>query len=100
MRWNPHLAITLAALWLGAGGGVGVALGGEPERALSFVGDVLPVLSKAGCNSSGCHTKPGGRLAFTSPSFPTTRAPTTKTWCRAGASQHIFPAAPGRACCS
>ncbi len=34
------------------------------ERSLSFVGDVLPILSKTGCNSSGCHSKPEGQNGF------------------------------------
>lgn len=34
------------------------------ERSLSFVGDVLPILSKAGCNSSGCHANPDGQNGF------------------------------------
>ena len=45
--------------------GPGPARGGEvPERQVSFVGDVLPVLSKAGCNSSGCHSSPDGQNGF------------------------------------
>ena len=36
---------------------------GDP-RPLSFVGDVLPILSKAGCNSSGCHSAPDGQNGF------------------------------------
>ncbi len=31
---------------------------------ISFKDDVLPVLSKAGCNGSGCHSKPGGQNGF------------------------------------
>ena len=33
-------------------------------RPLSFVSDVLPILSKAGCNSSGCHSSPEGQNGF------------------------------------
>jgi hypothetical protein len=32
--------------------------------APSFVNDVLPVLSKAGCNSGACHAKPAGQSGF------------------------------------
>ncbi len=31
---------------------------------LSFVNDVLPVLSKAGCNAGACHAKPQGQNGF------------------------------------
>ena len=30
------------------------------DRALSFTNDVVPVLTKAGCNSGACHAKAGG----------------------------------------
>ena len=55
------LTITIALLSLGAGS----LRAGETElRPLSFVGDVLPILSKAGCNSSGCHSSPDGQNGF------------------------------------
>ena len=34
------------------------------EESVSFVDDVLPVLGKAGCSSSGCHSKPAGQNGF------------------------------------
>jgi WD40 repeat protein len=40
---------------------------GAPDAAgepLSFVNDVLPVLSKAGCNAGACHAKPAGQSGF------------------------------------
>jgi Protein of unknown function (DUF1549)/Protein of unknown function (DUF1553)/Bacterial Ig-like domain (group 2) len=32
----------------------------DSAQALSFVNDVIPVLTKAGCNSGACHAKAGG----------------------------------------
>lgn len=32
----------------------------EPDRPVSFVNDVVPVLTKAGCNAGVCHAKAGG----------------------------------------
>lgn len=32
----------------------------DAARGISFVNDVLPVLSKAGCNAGSCHAKPEG----------------------------------------
>jgi hypothetical protein len=37
---------------------------GPAEPGLSFVNDILPVLSKAGCNAGGCHAKPEGQNGF------------------------------------
>src|SRR6478736_5636812 len=31
----------------------------EPARPLGFVNDVVPILTKASCNSGGCHAKAG-----------------------------------------
>jgi hypothetical protein len=36
------------------------ALGGESDGTVSFVNDVMPVLTKAGCNVGVCHAKAGG----------------------------------------
>jgi len=36
----------------------------SPPGSLSFVNDVLPVLSKAGCNAGACHAKPMGQSGF------------------------------------
>jgi hypothetical protein len=38
---------------------VGAATAGE-ERDISFVNDVVPVLTKAGCNAGSCHAKANG----------------------------------------
>jgi len=31
-----------------------------PDRAVSFTADVVPILTKAGCNMGACHAKAGG----------------------------------------
>jgi hypothetical protein len=36
-----------------------LASAAEPERPLRFVDDVVPILTKASCNSGGCHAKAG-----------------------------------------
>ncbi|MCB1095274.1 MAG: DUF1553 domain-containing protein [Verrucomicrobiae bacterium] len=48
---------------VGSGGLIDVD-GDADEKPLSFVNDVLPVLSKAGCNGSHCHSKPEGQNGF------------------------------------
>jgi hypothetical protein len=40
------------------------ALAGSDEKIVSFRNDVLPVLSKAGCNSGGCHGALAGKGGF------------------------------------
>lgn len=41
------------------------AFGAEPDRALNFVNDVEPILTKAGCNAGACHAKAGvGQRGF------------------------------------
>jgi hypothetical protein len=34
-------------------------LASEPQHPVSFVNDVVPILTKAGCNSGSCHAKAG-----------------------------------------
>jgi Protein of unknown function (DUF1553)/Protein of unknown function (DUF1549) len=36
----------------------------EPDRPASFVHDVLPVLTKQGCNAAACHGSPSGKGGF------------------------------------
>ena len=34
--------------------------GGEPESSVSFNHEIVPILTKAGCNAGACHAKAGG----------------------------------------
>src|SRR5262245_47539225 len=54
--WNPRPIGMLVgfALWANS------AFGATAEQPISFVNDVLPVLTKAGCNAGACHAKAGG----------------------------------------
>ena len=36
------------------------ASGGEPEASISFNHEIVPILTKAGCNAGACHAKAGG----------------------------------------
>jgi len=57
-RFGGGLAILAAAL-------VAADAPGEPPRpAPSFVNDVVPVLTRLGCNSGGCHGKLAGQNGF------------------------------------
>src|SRR6478735_5065118 len=57
---RTFLATALAILAVGSPG-----RGEETPRPLSFVNDVAPILTKASCNSGGCHAKAGvGQRGF------------------------------------
>ncbi len=38
--------------------------GAQPEKPVSFVHDVLPVLTRQGCNAAACHGSPSGKGGF------------------------------------
>lgn len=52
--WRFVPAACLAAALAQAG------FAAEPARPLNFVNDIVPVFTKASCNSGGCHAKGGG----------------------------------------
>ena len=57
-RWLPHgLFLLLMGAFLLAALSRPVA---AAEQPVSFVNDVVPVLTKAGCNVGVCHAKAGG----------------------------------------
>lgn len=41
-----------------------LAAGGDRPRPVSFVHDVLPILTKQGCNAAACHGSPAGKGGF------------------------------------
>lgn len=61
---------------------------------LSFINDVLPVLSKAGCNAGKCHAKPDGQNGFKLSVFAYDPKSDYEQIVRAGHGRRIFPAAP------
>lgn len=58
---SPRLLHCLAAAWLGL---PLASLPAASDEAITFRNDVLPVLSKAGCNSGGCHGALAGKGGF------------------------------------
>lgn len=42
----------------------GIVVAAEASEPVSFVDDILPILSKAGCSGSSCHSKPEGQNGF------------------------------------
>lgn len=64
------------------------------ERKLSFVNDVLPVLSKAGCNAGACHAKPDGQNGFKLSVFAFDPKSDYRSIVKDDRGRRIFPAAP------
>jgi hypothetical protein len=55
--WSPGLLLAVVALLTLTGGPRAVR---AAEQPVSFINDVMPVLTKAGCNVGVCHAKAGG----------------------------------------
>jgi len=64
------------------------------EKPLSFVNDVLPVLSKAGCNAGSCHAKPDGQNGFKLSVFAYDPKSDYKQIVKADRGRRVFPACP------
>lgn len=55
LRWVWVLGVlSFASLWSDP------TCGGEPESSVSFNHEIVPILTKAGCNAGACHAKAGG----------------------------------------
>src|SRR5436189_807774 len=61
---------------------------------LSFVNDILPVLSKAGCNAGGCHGKPDGQNGFKLSVFAYDPATDYQEIVKSSRGRRVFPGAP------
>lgn len=61
---------------------------------VSFQRDVIPILSKAGCNSGGCHGKAEGQQGFKLSVFGYNAAADYQALTQEGRGRRIFPAAP------
>lgn len=62
----------------------------------SFVNDVLPLLSRAGCNAGKCHAKPEGQNGFKLSVFAYDPKSDYEQIVKVGHGRRIFPAAPER----
>ena len=73
------------------------AFGGEEYRAVSFVNDVMPVLTKAGCNAGVCHAKAGGgQNGFQLSLLGFEPQEDYEHLVKEGRGRRLFPAAPER----
>ena len=71
------------------------AMGGEADRSVSFVNDVMPVLTKAGCNVGVCHAKAGGgQKGFQLSLLGFEPAEDYESLVKDGHGRRLFPAVP------
>lgn len=64
------------------------------ERTVSFVNDVIPILTKAGCNSGGCHGKSTGQNGFSLSLLGFEPEHDYDALVNEGRGRRLFPAAP------
>ena len=63
---------------------------------ISFANDVLPVLSRAGCNAGACHAKPAGPSGFKLSVFAYDPKSDYDAVVKGGRGRRVFPAAPAQ----
>ncbi len=72
-----------------------VALGNEPLQPVSFVNDVVPVLTKSGCNAGVCHAKaPNGQNGFQLSLLGFEPLEDYEHLVKEGRGRRLFPASP------
>lgn len=64
------------------------------ERALNFENDIVPILSRYGCNASGCHGKAEGQNGFKLSAFGFDPKADHRALTVEGRGRRVFPAAP------
>ena len=87
MRLFPSLSLALIAAVSSAAA--------EPARPLTFINDVSPILTKAGCNAGACHAKAGnGQNGFRLSLFGYEPEEDYEHIVKEGHGRRIFPNAP------
>jgi WD40 repeat protein len=77
-----------------ASSGSGKSRSRGADLPLSFVRDILPVLSKAGCNAGACHAKPEGQNGFKLSVFSYDPKSDYAEIVKEARGRRVFPAAP------
>ena len=68
---------------------------GETPALLSFTNDILPILSKAGCNTGACHAKASGQAGLKLSIFAFDPRSDYTALVKADRGRRVFPALPG-----
>jgi len=67
----------------------------QPEQPLNFINDISPILTKAGCNSGGCHAKAGmGQRGFRLSLLSFEPEEDYERIVKEGKGRRVFPGAP------
>jgi len=82
----PNTAISATAKVTVQGFGV--------DRKLNFTNDIIPILTKSGCNAGGCHGKQGGQNGFSLSLLGFEPDNDYEAIVEEGKGRRIFPAAP------
>jgi WD40 repeat protein len=64
------------------------------EKPINFVNDVMPLISRAGCNAGACHAKPAGQAGFKLSVFAYDPKSDYRAIVKDARSRRIFAAAP------
>jgi hypothetical protein len=86
---NRGLAIALASLWL-----LPAAARAGDDRPLHFVNDIVPLLSRHGCNAGGCHGRASGQNGFKLSLFGFDPAFDYNALVKEARGRRVLPAAP------
>jgi hypothetical protein len=73
-----------------------VCVADSAERPLNFENDIVPILSRFGCNSSGCHGKAEGQNGFKLSVFGFDPPADYRALAVEGRGRRVFPAAPDK----
>ena len=69
------------------------------RRRCNFANDVMPLLSRAGCNAGACHAKPAGQAGFKLSVFAYDPKSDYRAIVKTPAAGGCFPPRRRRACC-
>ncbi|MFT7641961.1 MAG: hypothetical protein ACI9G1_003717, partial [Pirellulaceae bacterium] len=68
----------------------------DGETRINFANDVVPLLTRAGCNSGGCHGKQAGRKGFKLSLFGFDPVFDHQALTSESRGRRVFPAAPAQ----
>jgi hypothetical protein len=66
----------------------------DDGRPVSFVNDVMPLISRAGCNAGACHAKPAGQSGFKLSVFAYDPKSDYRSVVKENRGRRVFPSAP------
>ena len=85
---------TITARWDTNSQNVTVIVEPAPQRQLTFLHDVIPIINRAGCNAGACHAKPKGQNGFKLSVFSYDPQSDYEEIVRESRGRRVFPAAP------